>query len=91
MKDALDKQFGARWHVVIGTDFAHSLTHEVRGRKAHAFTLMNWRLMSEVIAQKNNQTSLARRPRGFRIHVRAVQIPTARIHRRQIGSSCVEA
>ncbi|CAK0787088.1 hypothetical protein CVIRNUC_010304 [Coccomyxa viridis] len=29
IKDALDKKFGGRWHVVIGTDFAHRITHEV--------------------------------------------------------------
>ena len=40
IKDALDQKFGGRWHVVIGTDFAHRITHEVRAWKAHASTLM---------------------------------------------------
>ena len=49
IKDALDKKFGGRWHVVIGTDFAHRITHEVRARKAHASTLvkMAWHVSTD--------------------------------------------
>ena len=28
-KEALDKKFGGRWHIVMGDDFAYEVTHEV--------------------------------------------------------------
>ena len=34
-KDALDKKFGGKWHVVMGNDFGYEVTHEVRCKSCH--------------------------------------------------------
>ena len=70
VKDALDKKFGGRWHVVIGTEFAHRVTHEVRARKARTSTItkLTWgvRSICERLRASAVQDSAATEEGGLR-------------------------
>jgi len=40
-KDALDKKFGGKWHVVMGNDFGYEVTHEVRSNCCHHSSIIS--------------------------------------------------